>query len=283
MRVVHLIWIKSDVDPIVCITSAPLSGSPTTIQQRPISLSAYTVDLVPASSAMAVNNKSAAKQTSSARPSIPPPAPVSTDSTTNGKRKKKKKGKGRADTYDEDDDDDTHRTDPTPHPTTGLTPAELESAHLSANAAVDKAMIYPSRELQETARELYSHFMDPPAGHRDGEEYWSSLPSQTREFVRNVHSQAALATGPGDMSKAQTMFAIAQQMIQSGKGANKGLPGSYPPSVPLDPAVFSDPAIKLSLEAAFNNVAANGGFPPLDLGWYRMFTLIYKRATTNGV
>jgi hypothetical protein len=216
---------------------------------------------------MAINQKSPPKQTTAPRPNLLPPVPVSSDSNGNAKRKKKKKGKGRADVYEDDDEEDTGHPEPAPPVTTGLSP-ELESVHLSANAALDKAR--PSqRELQDTAHELYSHFMDPPGTNGDdGDEYWKNLPAQTREFVRNVHSQAALSVSGGEVSKAQTMYAIAQQMMQSGKGT-KGIPGSYPVSnrnIPFDSSVLSDPAIKLSLEAALNSVTAKGGFPPLGLG-----------------
>ncbi|KAF9513515.1 hypothetical protein BS47DRAFT_1393230 [Hydnum rufescens UP504] len=216
---------------------------------------------------MAINQKSPPKQTTAPRPNLVPLVPVSSDSNGNAKRKKKKKGKGRADVYEDDDEEDTGHPEPTPPITTGLSP-ELESVHLSANAALDKAR--PSqRELQDTAHELYSHFMDPPGMNGDdGDEYWKNLPAQTREFVRNVHSQAALSVSGGEVSKAQTMYAIAQQMMQSGKGT-KGIPGSYPVSnrnIPFDSSVLSDPAIKLSLEAALNSVTAKGGFPPLGLG-----------------
>jgi hypothetical protein len=213
---------------------------------------------------MTVNNKAAPKSTNwprSAVPSIPPLAPV--DPTTNGRRKKKKKGKGRSEAYDEEDDEEMPPLESTT--ITGLSP-ELESAHLSANAALEKARA-SREELEATATELYSHFMDPPGHFGTGtDDYWNSLPTQTRDFVRDIHSQAALAGTTDTTSKAQTMYSMAQHVIQTGKIPTKVLPGSYPvSSIPFDPSVLSDPAIKLSLEAAFNTVAANGGFPSLNL------------------
>ena len=73
-------------------------------------------------------------------------------------------------------------------------------------------------------------------------------------YIQAAHAPA------GELSKAQTMYAIAQQMIRTGgKVVSKGLPGSYPlENVPFDPAVLSDPAIRRSLEAAFNTANANG-------------------------
>lgn len=215
---------------------------------------------------MAINPKAPAKSTNgprSALPSVPPLAPV--DPTANGKRKKKKRGKARSEVYDDDEEEEMPPLESTG--ITGLSP-ELESAHLSANAALEKARA-SREELEATATELYSHFMDPPPAHFGGgtDDYWNNLPTQTRDFVRDIHSQAALA-GTADMtSKAQTMYSMAQHVIQTGKIPGKVLPGSYPvSSIPFDPSVLSDPAIKLSLEAAFNTVAANGGFPPLNLG-----------------
>lgn len=214
---------------------------------------------------MAVNHKPPAKSTNGPR-NGPPVPPLAVDPTTNGgKRKKKgKKGKARSEHYEDDEEDEMPPLEASG--ITGLSP-ELESAHLSANAALEKARA-SREELEATATELYSHFMDPPAHFGGGtDDYWNSLPTQTRDFVRDIHSQAALA-GTADMtSKAQTMYSMAQHVIQTGKIPGKVLPGSYPvANIPFDPSVLSDPAIKLSLEAAFNTVAANGGFPPLNLG-----------------
>jgi len=214
---------------------------------------------------MAVNNKAAPKSTNPPRtavPSVPSLAPV--DPTANGKRKKKKKGKSRSEAYEEEDEEEMPPLESTT--ITGLSP-ELESAHLSANAALEKARA-SREELEATATELYSHFMDPPGHFGSGtDDYWNSLPTQTRDFVRDIHSQAALAGTTDTTSKAQTMYSMAQHVIQTGKIPTKVLPGSYPvSSIPFDPSVLSDPAIKLSLEAAFNAVAANGGLPSLNFG-----------------
>lgn len=77
------------------------------------------------------------------------------------------------------------------------------------------------------------------------------------------------------VSKAQTMYNIAQQMVQSdtylkngtatatATMATKGIPGyppgAYPP-LPFDPSIFSDPAFTLSVEQAA--AAALGAVPP---------------------
>lgn len=213
---------------------------------------------------MAVNNKAAPKSTNpprSAVASMPPVAPA--DPTTNGRRKKKKKGKGRSEHVEDEDDEEMPPLENTT--ITGLSP-ELESVHISATAALEKPRASPEG-LEATAAELYNNFMDPPGHFGTGtDDYWNNLPTQTRDFVRDMHSQAALG-GTADMaSKAQTMYSMAQHVIQTGKIPGKVLPGSYPSSIPFDPSILSDPAIKLSLEAAFNTVAANGGFPPINLG-----------------
>lgn len=77
------------------------------------------------------------------------------------------------------------------------------------------------------------------------------------------------------VTKAQTMYNIAQQMVQSdtylkngtatatATMATKGIPGyppgAYPP-LPFDPSIFSDPAFTLSVEQAA--AAALGAVPP---------------------
>jgi hypothetical protein len=209
---------------------------------------------------MAVNQRSPVKQaTATNRTPVPPtPPPVASDPTANGRRKKKKKGKGRAEAYDDDEDDDIPELESAVG-TTGLSP-ELESAHLSANAALQKARA-SREELEATATELYSHLLDPPGHFGDvTEDYWKSLPSQTRDFLQS--STAALSGNPD--SRASTMYSMAQTFIQTGKMPTKVLPGSYPMSgLPFE---LSDPAIKRSLEAAFNTVAASGGYPPLNYG-----------------
>lgn len=215
---------------------------------------------------MAVGNKAAPKSTNgprSAVASVPPLVPA--DPMSNGKRKKKKKGKGRSEVYEDEDEDEMPPLESTT--ITGLSP-ELESTHLPPNSPSDKART-SREELEATASELFNQFMETSPGHFGAgtDDYWNNLPTQTRDFVRDIHSQAAMG-GPADMaSKAQTMYSMAQHVIQTGKIPGKVLPGSYPvSSIPFDPSVLSDPAIKLSLEAAFNTVAANGGFPPINLG-----------------
>lgn len=211
---------------------------------------------------MALNSRSPAKQmtttTRSAAPPSPLPAAPADHTTSNGKRKKKKKGKGRAENYDDEDDDELPPLESAVG-TTGLSPT-LESAHLSANAALDKARV-SREELEATATQLYNHMLETP-GHfgADPEEYWKSLPPSARELL--AQSTQALSGDPN--SRANTMYAMAQTFIQTGKMPTKVLPGSYPMSgIPFE---LSDPAIKRSLEAAFNTVAPNGVYPPMNYG-----------------
>lgn len=209
---------------------------------------------------MALNPRSPAKQTTATTRSVVPPPlpPAPADPTSNGKRKKKKKGKGRAEIFDDDDEDELPPLESAVG-TTGLSP-ELESAHLSANAALEKARA-SREELEATATELYSHILDSPGHFGDGsEEYWKTLPTSARELLQS--STAALSGDPN--SRANTMYSMAQTFIQTGKMPTKVLPGSYPMSgIPFE---LSDPAIKRSLEAAFNSVSANGTYPNMTYG-----------------
>ncbi|KAF8310753.1 hypothetical protein DL93DRAFT_1569262 [Clavulina sp. PMI_390] len=250
-------------------------------------------------------------------PSLTPAA----DPTANGKRKKKKKGKSRAESYDDDEDEDVppplehnayaNATAPNATTTnTGLSP-QLEATHLATGhmngpqgtgatigigvgiASSDRVRA-TQEELEATASELFNQFLESPAtfggvnvgvgmggvpltqlsgipmpmgpGSGGADDYWNNLPTQTRDF-------------------AQTMYSMAQHVIQTGRvPTSKALPGSYPvSSIPFDPSVLSDPAIKLSLEAAFNSVAANGGFPPISLGAFNGQTHIPQQSSRSPI
>ncbi|KAF8335950.1 salt tolerance down-regulator-domain-containing protein [Cantharellus anzutake] len=181
---------------------------------------------------MSVNPKSSVKQNAPARTAVaPPPPPVPVETNTSAKKKKRKKDKARGDaSADEDDDDEPPPLEPNPPRATGLSP-ELAAAHLSTNS--------PSESPVSATRE-------------------ASQPKTNEPY--NPLLEAAAQIPANELSKAQTMYAIAQQMIRTGgKGASKGLPGSYPlENAPFDSAVLSDPAIRRSLEAAFNTANSNG-------------------------
>ena len=111
----------------------------------------------------------------------------------------------------------------------------------------------------------------------DDEEYWAAFPPHIKNFVRSVWAQAPFESPGDERAKAQAMYAIAQQMVQSGKTSasatttmatnGKGVTTTTTTvpdgvSLPFDPSMFSDPAFTLSLEQA----AAAFGAPPAPLG-----------------
>ncbi|KAH7927190.1 hypothetical protein BV22DRAFT_297584 [Leucogyrophana mollusca] len=234
-------------------------------------------------------------------PSVPPqaaPPPAS-------KKNKKKKSTGTTtigtpSTPTPHGDDDTgadsgdeipalEELDMPPPSVTGLPPA-LESVHITTTACLSASAAIAARsgpgaaaqvqsELLATANDLYRSIeiqhgvrhggkstqaqiplpkAPATAGGVSDDEYWSSFPPHIKNF-------------------AQTMYNIAQQMVQSdallknGVGAatatatmaTKGIPGyppgAYPP-LPFDPSIFSDPAFTLSVEQAA--AAALGAAPP---------------------
>lgn len=222
-------------------------------------------------------------------PSVPP-SPA--QPTANGKKKKKKKGKGKSVAMDEDEDgeDDMPELEPM-HPMlngrtmshTGLSP-ELESVHLSTTASLSASVAAATRlnpaeaaeaELLATADHL-ARSMELDSGDANvNNEYWASFPHNLRTFVRNTYSQLS---APGtEHDKNQALYAIAQQ-LHSGAGLAAGMgglsltasatvkgvtrsattrypPGSFPTSMPFDPAIFTDPAFTMAMEQA---AAANG-------------------------
>ncbi|KAF8591733.1 hypothetical protein K439DRAFT_787367 [Ramaria rubella] len=214
----------------------------------------------------------------------PPPRSPPPESVVNGKKKKKKKGKPRGldpnlpshPAFADDDDDDVPQLEPVAshHSVhrTGLSP-ELESVHLSTTASLSASAAAAARlnataaaqaELLATANDLYRR-MDTDSM-PDDDDYWASLPSHIKNFVKMTYSQS---TNPNvnqnERTKAQSMFAIAQQMIQSGagrtspKGGQGQPPGAYPSTLPFDPSIFSDPAFNLAME---QTLAASGPLPP---------------------
>jgi hypothetical protein len=99
------------------------------------------------------------------------------------------------------------------------------------------------------------------------EDYWSSFPPHIKNFVRST--TLGLMRGLLTRTKAQKMYNIAQQMVQSDAVLKTGFsateattitarasmdvpglpPGAYP-SLPFDPSIFSDPEFTLSVDRA---------------------------------
>lgn len=213
-----------------------------------------------------------------ARTTQPPPTQVPpVSSEANGKKKKKKKGgnKGK-DTDDiskhEEEDDDEIPPLESSQPVspaslrTGLSP-ELESVHISATASLSASVAAAAKsnptaaaqaELIAAADDLCRRMdADPQGGIADDDVYWASLPAHIRSFVCNTYSQT---TSPGnERAKAQAMYSIASQMVQTSgvksphnasKGAPGYPPGAYPPSLPLDPALFARSHFNAVMEQA---------------------------------
>ena len=169
---------------------------------------------------------------------------------------------------------------------TGLSPT-LESVHFSTTATLNASATTNSvaqNELLATANDLYRNMgmMHGPAGEAgvgisieggiggggelgpDDEEYWAAYPAHIKQFVRSVwHKPSSITRTAGDLkppnssiTKAQAMYTIAQQMVQSHstnistgttteKGSERGIP-----TLPFDPSMFSDPAFGLSMQQA---------------------------------
>lgn len=108
------------------------------------------------------------------------------------------------------------------------------------------------------------------------EDYWSSFPPHIKNFVRST--AFSLMRGLLTRTKAQKMYNIAQQMVQSDAVLKTGFsateattitarasmdvpgcpPGAYP-SLPFDPSIFSDPEFTLSVDRATAALGASSG------------------------
>ncbi|TFY58653.1 hypothetical protein EVJ58_g6283, partial [Rhodofomes roseus] len=223
------------------------------------------------------------------------PAPVAAHALTNGKKKKKKKGKGKGPDIDPAFegmvfDDRIYTEDEMPeeiqaqlanvvYPAepetrsasrTGLSP-ELESVHLSTTASLSASLAAVARQnpgmvteadLAATVNHL-TRGIEPDAEGRFDEQSLEQLPDKLRTFVRDTYLHlSAYGDAP---EKTQAMYAIAQQIHAGtgGGGANNvqsgtRYAGTYPTTLPFDPAMLSDPAFSLAMEQA---AAANGLHP----------------------
>lgn len=184
---------------------------------------------------------------------------------------------------------------------TGLSPT-LESVHFSTTATLNAtATTNPvaQNELLATANDLYRNMgmMHGPAGEAgvgisvggggggggelgpDDEEYWAAYPAHIKQFVRSVwHKPSSITRTSGDLkppnssiTKAQAMYTIAQQMVQShsantstGITTEKGSERAIP-TLPFDPSMFSDPAFGVSMQqaaAAYRDINGHGNSLP---------------------
>ncbi|KAG8215173.1 hypothetical protein J3R82DRAFT_8688 [Butyriboletus roseoflavus] len=246
---------------------------------------------------MAAGKSQKAKQPATVPATTPnsySPAPAA-----NGKKHRKKKGKGKepqnAPLQDGDFCDDVpslEESDMRLPPISGLSP-HLESVHITTTGYVATSATALPRPgagvtaqlhgefLATTPNDLHWRNIEVQSNRRTGtkatqpsfqlpfpkpnaangpaladDEYWSSFPPHIKNF-------------------AQTMYNIAQQMVQSDTYLKNGTatatatmategipgypPGAYPP-LPFDPSIFSDPAFTLSVEQAA--AAALGAVPP---------------------
>ena len=233
---------------------------------------------------------------------------------TNGKKHRKKKGKGKepqnTPLRDGDDAASLEESDMQLPPISGLSP-QLESVRITTTGYVATSATALARPgvgvttqlhgeiLATTQNDLHWRNIEVQSNGRAGtkatqpssqpplpkpnaangpaladDEYWSSFPPHIKNFVSAIDTvlrTILLIRVP----QAQTMYNIAQQMVQSdtylkngtatatATMATKGIPGyppgAYPP-LPFDPSIFSDPAFTLSVEQAA--AAALGAVPP---------------------
>jgi hypothetical protein len=147
--------------------------------------------------------------------------------------------------------------------------------HLGGVAGADAAAAAQA-ELLATANELYQRMDAGGGGLRPDGAYWAALPAHIRNFVRTASLSPPLrAAGGNERAKAQAMYAIAQQMVQTGEqgegqatsdqeadadvaserdvslaaaagGLVAGWQGDM--SLPVDPSFFADAAFAAALE-----------------------------------
>ena len=181
----------------------------------------------------------AVKQKTTGASHAPPPAAASPEA--HGKKSKKKK---RAATKPRRDDADAHALSDAldfgtlPAPDEGLAEAiaaVLEAPRAAANVgsgagggqhlgvAGADATAAAQAELLATANELYQRMDAGGGGLRPDGAYWAALPAHIRNFVRTASLSPPLrAAGGNERAKAQAMYAIAQQMVQTGEQGGEG-------------------------------------------------------------
>ena len=180
----------------------------------------------------------AGKQRNTATPHLPPPAAATADGQSKkNKKKKRAAAKARRDDVDALAPSDTLEFGTLPAPEEDLAEAiaaVLEAPRVAANGggaggrnslgvAGADATAAAQAELLATANELYQR-MDA-GGPCDG-TYWAALPAHIRNFVRNASLSPPLRAADGnERAKAQAMYAIAQQMAQTGEQGESQIDG----------------------------------------------------------
>ena len=225
----------------------------------------------------------AGKQKNAAMPHPPPPAAATADGQSKrNKKKKRAAAKARRDDADAFAPSDTLDFGTLPAPDEGLAEAiaaVLEAPRVAANgggaagrsslgAAGADATAAAQAELLATANELYQRMDAGGGGLRPDGAYWAALPAHIRNFVRTASLSPPLRAADGnERAKAQAMYAIAQQMAQTGEPGEspvdddgdgddapegdavktaRSWPGEV--SLPADPSFFADAEFAAALE-----------------------------------
>jgi len=233
----------------------------------------------------------AGKQKTTAASHAPSPAPAALPEAHSKKSKKKKRAatKPLRDDVDALAPDDALDFGTLPAPDEGL--AEAIAAVLDAPRAAASgggtgggqhlgvagadATAAAQAELLATANELYQRMDAGGGGLRPDGAYWAALPAHIRNFVRTASLSPPLrAAGGNERAKAQAMYAIAQQMVQTGEQGGEGQVPSQAVagvgserdvsssaaagqlvagwqgdiSLPVDPSFFADAAFTAALE-----------------------------------
>ena len=209
-----------------------------------------------------------------------PSVPAATAEAQSRKSKKKKRAAARAHREDVDALAPSDMLDigALPAPDEGLAEAiaaVLEAPRAAANGggagghhlgvAGADATAAAQAELLATANELYQRMDAGGGGLRPDSAYWAALPAHIRNFVRTASLSPPLhAAGGNERTKAQAMYAIAQQMAQTreqggspvpgqddgGDDASEGLTGGWQGemSLPVDPSFFGEAEFTAALE-----------------------------------
>jgi Salt tolerance down-regulator len=229
----------------------------------------------------------AGKQKNAATPHPPPPAAATADGQSKkSKKKKRAAAKARRDDVDALAPSDTLDFGTLPAPDEGLAEAiaaVLEAPRVAANGggaggrnslgvAGADATAAAQAELLATANELYQRMDAGGGGLRPDGAYWAALPAHIRNFVRTASLSPPLRAADGnERAKAQAMYAIAQQMAQTGEQGESQIDGDGDGddapegdvvttgglaagswqgemSLPVDPSFFADAEFTAALE-----------------------------------